>query len=605
MHRQTTRARRHVLGSIATGVLVTLLGGTSAMDAHAAPGAGAGPQFAIRDVRIFDGTDVIERGTVLVQDGRITAVGADVAVPDGIDRIDGRGRTLLPGLIDAHVHAWGEAQADMLRFGVTSGFDMHGVSDRLAALRAQRDDLGNAGLADLWAAGTAVTAEGGHGTQYGFAVPAVTAETDVEAFTAQRIDEGADFIKLIVEDMRGYGDRRIPTLDADQVQTAVRAAHARDRLAVAHVSTQDSARAVVAAGVDGLVHIFDDAPVEPGLVQALARRDVFVVPTLVVIASVAGAGEAARLGADPAIAARLSVTQRGTLDAAFPLPPAPRRLDDAIASVRRLHGAGITILAGSDAPNPGTAQGASLHGELELLVRAGLAPGEALAAATAWPAERFGLTDRGRIAPGQRADLLLVDGDPLQDITATRRIAGVWKNGHAVALDAPAAEAAGAEVTSAHGRVSDFEDGLSARFGSWTPTTDQMAGGASIVAHTVVDGALQVRGEVRPGFAFPWSGVMFFPAAQPMQPVDLSTRETLVFRVRGDGRTYSAMLFSGAPDAAMPAVQAFVAGPEWTQVRLSLADFAGADLTRVRGIAWTAGVPAGAFEFALDDVAVE
>ena len=177
MHRQTTRARRHVLGSIATGVLVTLLGGASAMDAHAAPRASAGPQFAIRDVRIFDGTDVIERGTVLVQDGRITAVGADVAVPDGIDRIDGRGRTLLPGLIDAHVHAWGEAQADMLRFGVTSGFDMHGVSDRLAALRAQRDDLGNAGLADLWAAGTAVTAEGGHGTQYGFAVPAVSAGT--------------------------------------------------------------------------------------------------------------------------------------------------------------------------------------------------------------------------------------------------------------------------------------------------------------------------------------------------------------------------------------------------------------------------------------------
>ena len=606
MHRQTTRARRHVLGSITTGVLVTLLGGATALAAPSAADGAGEAHFAIRDVRIFDGTDVIERGTVLVQDGRITAVGVDVAVPAGADSIDGRGRTLLPGLIDAHVHAWGDAQADMLRFGVTSGFDMHGVSDRLAALRAQRDDLGNAGLADLWAAGTAVTAEGGHGTQYGFAVPAVSADTDVEAFTAQRIDEGADFIKLIVEDMRGYGDRRIPTLDTEQVQAAVRAAHARDRLAVAHVSTQDSARDVVAAGVDGLVHIFDDAPADAALVRELAGRDVFVVPTLVVIASVAGAGEAARLGADPAVAPRLSGSQRGTLDAAFPLPAAARRLSDAIASVRSLHGAGVMILAGSDAPNLGTAQGASLHGELELLVRAGLAPEEALAAATAWPAERFGLTDRGRIAPGQRADLLLVDGDPLQDITATRRIAGVWKNGHAVALDAPARDAAGAAPdASAHGLASDFEDGLSARFGSWSPTTDQMAGGASTVTHAVVDGALQVRGEVRPGFAFPWSGVMFFPAAQPMQPVDLSARGTLVFRVRGDGRTYSAMLFSGAPDNAMPAVLPFVAGPEWTEVRLSLADFAGADPTRVRGIAWTAGTPAGAFEFVLDDVAVE
>ena len=208
MHRQTTRARRHMLGSITMGVLVTLLGGAAAMAAPPAANAAREGHFAIRDVRIFDGTDVIERGTVLVQAGRIIAVGANVDVPAGVDSIDGRGRTLLPGLIDAHVHAWGDAQADMLRFGVTSGFDMHGVSERLAALRAQRDDIGNAGLADLWAAGTAVTAEGGHGTQYGFAIPAVSAGTDVEAFTAQRIEEGADFIKLIVEDMRGYGDPR-------------------------------------------------------------------------------------------------------------------------------------------------------------------------------------------------------------------------------------------------------------------------------------------------------------------------------------------------------------------------------------------------------------
>ncbi|MGH3942296.1 MAG: amidohydrolase family protein [Pseudonocardiaceae bacterium] len=91
--------------------------------------------------------------------------------------------------------------------------------------------------------------------------------------------------------------------------------------------------------------------------------------------------------------------------------------------------AGVTILAGTDATASGTAHGASLHHELELLGRAGLSPSQALTAATAAPAARFGLTDRGRIAPGLAADLLLVEGDPTADITTTRNIVGVWRKG--------------------------------------------------------------------------------------------------------------------------------------------------------------------------------
>ena len=89
----------------------------------------------------------------------------------------------------------------------------------------------------------------------------------------------------------------------------------------------------------------------------------------------------------------------------------------------------MTILAGTDAPAPGLAHGPSLHRELELLVRSGLTPLEALAAATSEPARIFGFHDRGRIAVGLRADLVLVDGDPTADVTATRKIVGVWKLG--------------------------------------------------------------------------------------------------------------------------------------------------------------------------------
>ncbi|MCD9007876.1 CIA30 family protein [Luteimonas sp. XNQY3] len=603
-------------GVAAVAALVAVLGGAVAMagperttPAVSAPSAPAHGTFAIRDARIFDGAVVIERGTVLVRDGLVEAVGTDVEVPRDIAVVDGAGRTLLPGLIDAHVHAWGNAQQDMLRFGVTTGLDMHGMPERLPALRTQRESTAPTTQADLWAAGSAITAPAGHGTQYGFPVPTVDAGTDIPAFIAARLAEGDDFIKLIVEDLSGdAAGRTLPTLDAVQVRAVVDAAHAHERIAVAHVSTQASAREVLDAGIDGFVHVADDAVVDDAFIADAARRDVFVVPTLVVIASVAGTDAGRQLADDPALSPWLTLEQRDSLGARMSTTPKPQRLADAIASVRRLHAAGVTILAGSDAPNAGTAQGASLHGELALLVRAGLTPQQALVAATSAPAERFGISDRGRIAPGLRADLVLVDGNPLDDIAATRRIETVWKNGARVERAKPAAAAAAGAVPD-DTRISDFENGLDARFGSWAPTTDQMAGGASTVAHARIDGgangsagALSVTGEIKPGFAFPWSGVIFFPAAQAMQPADLSSRRELVFRVRGDGRRYSALLFSGASPTAMPAMQRFEAGEEWTEVRLPLGGFAGADLSQVRGLAWTAGQPEGTFAFALDDV---
>lgn len=107
-------------------------------------------------------------------------------------------------------------------------------------------------------------------------------------------------------------------------------------------------------------------------------------------------------------------------------------------NIRRLRAAGVRILAGTDAPNLGS-MGVTLHGELQLLTLAGLSPTEALRAATIEPARAFNLRDRGRIAAGARADLVLVEGNPLRDITATRAIVLVFKNGFAVDRAPPAA----------------------------------------------------------------------------------------------------------------------------------------------------------------------
>jgi imidazolonepropionase-like amidohydrolase len=134
---------------------------------------------------------------------------------------------------------------------------------------------------------------------------------------------------------------------------------------------------------------------------------------------------------DPRLAPYLTPDEVANLRRAFVArPEAPNRLEHAFATVRQLRAARVPILAGSDAPNPGTVHGASLHRELELLVAAGLKPVEALAAATSAPAKAFGLTDRGRIARGLRADLVLVQGNPGLDITATRDVLRIWKGGH-------------------------------------------------------------------------------------------------------------------------------------------------------------------------------
>jgi imidazolonepropionase-like amidohydrolase len=248
-----------------------------------------------------------------------------------------------------------------------------------------------AGRSDVLSAGTPATAPGGHGTEYGLAIPTLSRPEQAEAFVAARLAEGSDYLKIMKDDGSAFGFHR-PTLDAATMSALIRAAHARGILAIVHIATAQDAREALAAGADGIAHVHSGAP-DREIVRVAAARGVFWTPTLAVIAHGA--------------------------------PPEARAA--AIAIVRGLHEGGVRLLAGTDAPNPGTSYGETLHAEMELLVEAGLSPVEALAAATSGPASAFRLADRGRIAPGLRADLVLVEGDPARDIRATRRIAMVWK----------------------------------------------------------------------------------------------------------------------------------------------------------------------------------
>jgi hypothetical protein len=204
---------------------------------------------------------------------------------------------------------------------------------------------------------------------------------------------------------------------------------------------------VVSAGIDVVAHVPVDGELDRALAERIAEAGIAVGPTLATTENFLGEPGGAAVAADPRLAGILGDAQAQRLTSGAPgrrgqgMPPYSR----AEENVGRLVDAGVTILAGTDAPNPGTVFGASLHRELELLGRCGITPAQALNAATAAPARVFNLADRGHTAPGQRADLMLVSGDPLTDITATRAIERIWRAGvlcdrHAFVANAAEAE---------------------------------------------------------------------------------------------------------------------------------------------------------------------
>lgn len=570
-----------------------------------------------RDARVFDGARVIERTSVLVRDGRIAGIGASIAPPADAEVVDAAGKTLLPGLIDAHTHAFGEALREALVFGVTTELDMFTDAQLARALRAEQAAGNVPGRADLLSAGTLVTAPGGHGTEYGLRIPTLAVPESAQAFIDARIAEGSDYIKLVYDDGRAYG-MDIPTLDARTLRAAIEAAHRRGKLAVVHIGRLEDARTALEAGVDGLVHLFVDRAPDDGFAELAARRGAFVIPTLSVLGALARTNAGAALAEDARLAPYLTPMAAGGLRQSFPLRPNAPKLEYAHAreTVRRLRAAGVPILAGTDAPNPGTAHGASMHGELELLVDAGLSPTEALAAATSVPAKAFRLEDRGRIATGLRADLVLVNGDPTRDITATRSIAGVWKGGVRVDRDAFANAVAAAQKAMEtgpagleNGVVDDFEDGtLAPAFGTqWMPSADAMAGGESTGSVDVVDGgangsarALRIAGTISPKVPYAWYGAMWSPGMQPLMPANLSSVEGLRFRTRGDGKTYRVMI-SSQSRGRTPIERPFEAGAGWREVVLPWSAF-GVDGKDIMAIIFAGGPEPGEFEFYIDDV---
>lgn len=353
----------------------------------------------IRRVRVFDGTAISSRTSVLIEGTRITAVDPDL---DSTGRyvVDGTDGVLLPGFIDAHVHLHGVDSLEQLaRAGVTTALDMACWPRELVdELRHRR------GLTDIRSAGIPATVPGStHSKMPGRPEAALVAgPADAETFVTDRLAEGSDYIKLIAD---------VPGPDQATLDALVAAAHRHRKSAVAHAATLVPYQMALAAGADVITHAPLDAVLDDATVAVMRRRSSVAVPTLTMMNAVAKR--------------RFPGASDGGV------APAGPGYHNARRSVGLLHRAGVAILAGTDANASAGApavisHGDSLHAELELLVDAGLQPADAIAAATFLPARHFGLADRGTIIGGLRADLVLIAGDPLADITNSRRVERVW-----------------------------------------------------------------------------------------------------------------------------------------------------------------------------------
>ncbi|WP_405210440.1 amidohydrolase family protein [Dokdonia sp. Asnod2-E02] len=351
--------------------------------------------FVINNVTLFNGEEILKNRSVAVSNGTITKVSKRPQKAETI--IDGRGKFLMPALTNAHVHTWALPQLkEAAQAGVLNLLDMHGMEPMQKAMVEARTSLDGA---RLYRAGYAATTEGGHGTQYGFPIPTLSKPADAEPWVNDRVAAGVDYIKIIVEPWK-------KTLDKETVAQIIKEAHKASKIAVVHVSNEEDAYNSLISNADGLVHIYHDKPMTDQHLQKLVgEKDFFVIPTILTTVLI------------QPLYFNKTTEETALIEA------------NLLKEVKRFYDAGIPILAGTDPPNANINIGSDLYKELAFFAKAGLPIEAVLASATSLPAEKFSLEGVGYIKKGYKADLLLLEQSPVNDVMKLNTLSHIWKEG--------------------------------------------------------------------------------------------------------------------------------------------------------------------------------
>jgi imidazolonepropionase-like amidohydrolase len=416
--------------------------GIVALVSAAIAGSASAQTTAFVGARVIDGRGkVMENATIVVRDGKIAAVGpaASTTVPAGAERMDVKGATIMPGLVNAHGHLTGAngmrndpdgyTRENLIRqlntyagYGVTTVFSLG--DDQEAAFQL-RNEQGSGPLqrSRFFIAGPVINGANAEAAR---------------AMTDKVVAMKPDLLKIRVDDNLG-SSKKMPE-DAWRA-TIARAKELKLPIAV-HVFYLSDAKATLMAGANIVAHSVRDVPVDPEFVKEMKTRRACYIPTFTREVSTyvygstppwakdpfflkgAGEGAAAELS-DPARQAQVQSSAGYKQGLQY-----KAALEVAKPNLKTLSDAGVLIAMGTDTGPPGRWQGFFEHLELEMMVQSGLTPMQTIVAATSAAAECHGRGGQfGSIQPGASADLLVLNANPLDDIRNTRQIQSVWITG--------------------------------------------------------------------------------------------------------------------------------------------------------------------------------
>lgn len=421
----------------------------------------AAQPIALTHVRLIDGTGAspVEDATVLFDGNLVIAAGQDIPIPSGTRILDRRGNSVLPMLISDHVHVGQVSGTDTgaenyTRENITADlaqYRRYGVGTVVA--------LGNNGPlfdtlrpeahagklpADLYGVDQGIGVARGAPPQAMLKVgpdqlyrptSVVEAVTDV----GRMADAGTDLVKIWLDDFGGS----LPVKMKPEIYKAViTESHRRGLRVAAHIHDLADAEAMIDAGADIIVHGIRDKPVTPALMARMKQKGIWYIATLALDEATVAWAEQQSWTKTPFARAALSVPLTAQIDdrtwqtntlSASTMAGARTSLAMGMANLKAMADAGAKLGFGTDSgANPLRVAGLAEHRELTLSVAAGLTPLRAIRMATQDAAALMNLTDRGVIAPGRRADLMVVTGDPSRDISALDHIVETWSHGNAV-----------------------------------------------------------------------------------------------------------------------------------------------------------------------------
>ncbi|QJU57881.1 amidohydrolase family protein [Sphingomonas sp. AP4-R1] len=489
---------------------------------------------AIVGATIFDGTGTAPyAGTVTLFGDRILAVGPSVKPPRGAKIVDARGKALLPGFFDVHTH-WTPAGLPgttpqianaYVKLGVTTVNDFNDQPESFAPRREWLSQLASPHV--LFAA--RISTPGGHGADWADEATTIAITTPEGGRAAIRslIPYKPDLIKVFNDGWR-YGTMpNNNNVNENALAAVVVEAHKQNWPVLTHTVTVERGLEAARAGVDSLAHGLQDRKLTADEVAAIRKSGMAMAPTLAVYEPVKP-GQPARAADDP----RLAVGRA--------------RFATAFYNVKTLHDAGVPIALGTDAGMPGTPHGSSSLHEMELLVQAGLTPTDALLSGTSVSAHLMRVDqDRGTIAAGKRADIVLVDGTPWAKISDVFKTWQVYIDGRLVSgAGAPALPALNRTdrlpSVTVPALVDDFErpDGRSGldtlRITDPDGGLDRSIEVAEVITREGGGHALSMTAKMSQK-ANPYAGVVLPLTRGSIKPVNLSHYQGVRFEIRGKG----------------------------------------------------------------------